>query len=270
MTISAANLQFRLSGGASNTNPMLALGGAMSTVAGGIMGSQNTSALTNINGVSLSFCGGMTVGSNNTIRHGYSGGVHTLELMDATDGIYGPAVDVTAGGTFFLAGANRGSIAVTVSPGSMSLTNQTGTFTATNIKNNLFDDVAKLDALNGAIDYRCIYLYNTDTTESFLQVSVYGYASDGNPAAAGDKFWVGADPAGLGNGSSVGVATTIANENAAPAGVTFSSPILASPLILGAIGPLECRAIWLRRNVPAALFAVTPDDYVAFGLKLIY
>lgn len=265
--INASNLQLRLSGGASNSNPMLSLGGAMSST---VMSSQNASALSVIAGVSISFCGGMTIAQNNAIRHIVNAGVHTLELQDYTDGIYGPAVDVTAGGTFFLAGANRGSVAVVVSPGSLAAVNQVGYFTATNIKNNIFDDVAKIDALNGAVDYRCIYLYNSHATEAFLQVSIYGYGAAGNPAAAGDLFWVGADPAGAGNGLSTGLATTIATELAVPTGVTFSSPVLASPLVLGAIQPQEARAIWLRRNVPAALYAVTPDDYVAFGLKLIY
>lgn len=265
--INAANLQFRLSGGAGNASPAASLGGAMSST---VMTSQNTSALSNITGVTFSFCGGMTIGQLNSIRHVFSASVHTLELMDYLDGSYGPAVDVTAGGTFFLAGANRGSVALVVSPGSLPLTNQVGTFTATNIKNNLWDDVAKIDALNGAIDYRCIYLYNNHPTEAFLQVSVYGYGESGNPASAGDAFYCGADPAGAGNGLSTGLATTIATETNIPSGVVFSSPILASPLVLGAIQPLEARAIWFRRNVPTALYAVTPDDYVAFGLKLIY
>lgn len=265
--INASNLQFRLSGGAGNSNVNLSLGGAMSST---LMASQNASALGTITGVTINFAGGLSVGLNNTLRHTYSGGIHTLELMDAQDGVYGPAVDVSAGGAFFLSGQNRGSLAVTVAQGSLPVTSQTNNFTVTNIKNNLFDDVLKADALNGAIDYRCIYLYNNHPTEAFLQVGVYGYGASGNPAAAGDLFYVGADPAGAGNGTSTGVAATIANEATAPAGVTFSSPILASPLILGPLNAGEARAIWLRRNVPAVLFAATPDDYVAFGCKLIF
>lgn len=266
--INAANLQFRLSGGAGNSNPNLSLGGAMSS---SVMTSQNASALSSIPGVTINFAGGISVGVNNYVRHSYANNVHTLELQDGLDGVYGPGVDVSAGGTFFLSGQNRGSLAVTVAPGNLPTSaSVVNPFTVTNIKNNLFDDVLKVDALNGAVDYRCVYLYNTHPTEAFLQVGVYGYGSSGNPAAAGDLFYVGADPAGAGNGSSTGVAATIANENAAPAGVTFSSPIITAPLILGAIQPGEARALWLRRNVPAALYAVTPDDYVAFGLKLIF
>lgn len=265
--INAANLQFRLSGGVGNSNAMLALGGQKSST---VMQSQNASVLSLITGVVIGFAGGMSVGLNNFIRHTYTGGLHYLAIQDALDGVFGPDVDVSAGGTFYLSGQNRGSIAVTVAQGSLPGTSQTEVFTVTNIKNNLFDDVLKVDALNGAIDYRCLYLHNNHPTDAFLQVGVYGYGSSGNPAAAGDLFYVGVDPAGAGNGTTTGVATTIANENAAPAGVTFSSPILAAPLNVGAILAGESRAIWLRRNVPAALYAVTPDDYVAFGLKLIF
>lgn len=267
MALNASNLQFRLSGGSGNSSPNLSLGGAMSST---VMNSQNTAIVSALAGVSISFSGGMTIGQNNTIKHTYDLGVHLLSLMDYTDATYGPAVDVSEGGTFFLSGTNRGSVAVSVAVGSLPVITAYGTFTATNIKNNLYDDVAKLDALNGAVDYRCLYLYNNHPSDSFLQVSVYGYGASGNPAAAGDLFWVGADPAGVGNGSSTGLATSVATELLVPAGVTFSSPQIGSPLVLGAIGPLEARAIWLRRNVPASLFAVTPDDYVAFGLKLIY
>lgn len=265
--LNASNLQFRLSGGSGNSSPNLSLGGAMSST---VMGSQNASFTTALAGVSISFSGGMTVGATNVIKHEYANSVHTLALMDATDGTYGVAVDVTAGGTFFLAGSSHGSVAVSVAQGSLPITTALGNFVATNIKNNLFDDVAKIDALNGTVDYRCLYLFNNHATESFLQVSVYGYGASGNPAAAGDLFWCGADPAGVGDGSSTGVATSIGTELLVPAGVAFSSPTIGSPLVLGSIGPQEARAIWLRRNVPAALFAVTPDDYVAFGLKLIY
>ena len=37
MAIAASDIKIRLSGGASNTNPNLALGGAMSTASGGII-----------------------------------------------------------------------------------------------------------------------------------------------------------------------------------------------------------------------------------------
>lgn len=267
MTINAANLQIRLSGGAGNANPMLALGGAMSATS---MSSQTPSVLISVTGVTITFAGGLSVGQNNQIRHIKSGAVHTLELKDYLDGTFGPAVDVSAGGVFFLTGSNHGAIAVNVAQGSLPATSQTENFTVTNVKNNLFDDILKLDALNGTIDYRCVYLYNNHPTEAFLSVGVYGYGATGNPATAGDKLWVGADPAGAGNGSTTGVATSIPDEWTAPTGVTFSSPEITSVLALGAIQPLEARAIWLRRNVPASLFAVTPDDVAVFGLRLIF
>lgn len=266
MTINAANLVFRLSGGAGNSNVHASLGGVMSST---VMQSQQVPVLS-MAGAQLVYSGGLTVGAANTIRHTYTGSVHYLELKDAQDSSYGPAVAIPSTGLYYLSGADRGSIAINCTPGSMSTTTVTETFNVTNVKNNLFDDVLKPDALAGATDYRCIYLYNTHATESFLQVGVYGFGASGNPAIAGDLFYVGEDAAGLGNGSTTGVATVIANEAAVPSGVTFSSPLIGSPLLLGAIGPQQCKAVWLKRVVPPALYALTPDDYVSFGLKLIF
>lgn len=266
MGINASNVTFRLSGGAGNSNVNASLGGVMSST---LMQSQSTPVLTT-SGLQLTYAGGMSVGVNNTFRHTYVTGVHYLEYKDYLDGSYGPPVVLDANGTFYLAGASHGVAVVNVVLASLPVTTVTENFQVTNIKNNLFDDVAKADALSGMNDYRCIYIHNSHATEDLLQVGIYGYGSSGNPAAAGDKFYVGADPAGLGNGSTTGVATTISPETAVPSGVTFSSPEVGSPLLLGSIGPLQSRAIWLKRAVPAALYAVTPDDFVYFGLKVIF
>lgn len=267
MAINASNLVFRLSGGAGNSNVAASLGGVMSSA---LMQSQQAPILTTP-GVQMTYAGGLSIGASHSLRHTVVSTAHYLELKDAVDGTYGPATLIDANGTFYLAGANRGSVAVNCTLASLPAGTVVEAFTVSNIKNNLFDDVLKADALAGMTDYRCIYLYNTHATESFLQVGVYGYGADGNPATAGDKFWIGADAAGLGNGTTTGVAVgPIASEAAVPAGVVFSSPIVGTPLMLGAIGPLQGRAIWLKRTVPPALFAITPDDYVAFGLKLIF
>lgn len=266
MTINASHVTFRLSGGAGNANVNASLGGVKSST---LMNSQQCPVLTTP-GLQLIYAGGMSVGVNNTFRHTYSTGVHYLEYKDYLDGTYGPAVVLDANGTFYLAGASHGVAVVQVVFASLPVTTVTENFQVTNIKNNLFDDVAKADALSGMSDYRCIYIHNSHTTEDILQVGVYGYGSSGNPAVAGDKYWVGADPAGLGNGSTTGVAVTIANENTAPAGVTFTSPEVGTPLLLGSIGPLQSCALWIKRVVPPALYAVTPDDSVVFGLKIIY
>jgi hypothetical protein len=51
--------------------------------------------------------------------------------------------------------------------------------------------------------------------------------------------------------ASSGVAQTVANENTAPAGVTFASPSSSgSGISLGEIAIGKCRALWIRRIVP--------------------
>lgn len=270
--ITAANLQFRLSGGIANANPSLSLGGEMSDT---VMASQTVAPPVAITGVTFTYAGGLGIGgADNALRHTVTGGQHTLALAGPGDMTFGTPVDVTAGGEFFLSGVSRGSVGVWVTPANLPATSQDENIIATNIKNNLFDDVTKLDALNGMSDYRCIYLYNNHPTDSFLQVEIYGNGPNGNIAAAGDRFYVGACTgpeisSGSGrNGDRV--AGTIATENDAPAGIVFSSPYSPYNLNLGVIRPLEARAIWLRRDVPAQMYATTPDDYVSFGLKLIF
>lgn len=266
MTINASNLVFRLSGGAANTTPDLSLGGAVSST---VMQAQQATAI-NMAGVGIAYSGGLTPGSTHSIRHTIVSGTHYFELKDGTDVSYGPAVAVGESGTIYLAGQNRGAVGLTITFGALGSVAQTEQFSVTNVKNNLFDDVTKTDALNGKVEYRCIYLYNNHPTESFLQVALFGYGQAGNPAAAGDKFWVAADIAGEGNGSTSGVASPIATEVDVPVGAVFSSPVLATPLVLGSIGPQKARAVWLRRDVPPLLFAATPDDYASFGVKVIY
>jgi hypothetical protein len=65
----------------------------------------------------------------------------------------------------------------------------------------------------------------------------------------GVNIAIGLDPAGVGNGSTTGVATTVANENTAPAGVTFSTPTSkGTGLAITDLAPGTGRAIWLRRT----------------------
>ncbi len=70
------------------------------------------------------------------------------------------------------------------------------------------------------------------------------------------------DPAGVGDGVNSGVATTIADEGEAPAGVTFSHPTdYESGLVIGDLGPGQCQAIWIRRTVNAGAAATASNSF---------
>lgn len=113
----------------------------------------------------------------------------------------------------------------------------------------LFDDVTAAEATAGDIEYRCLYIFNRNETDSLTSTVVW---IEDQTSAAGSSLDIGLDPAGVGDGVATGVATTIANESAAPAGVVFSAPATSGTgLSIGTLGPGEGIAIWLRRTVTA-------------------
>lgn len=127
-----------------------------------------------------------------------------------------------------------------------------------NIDNNLFDDVTGDESASGDVEYRCIYIKNTHTTITLQNAVVY--ISQETPGD--DIIDIGLDPAGVGDGSTTGVATTIPDESTAPTGVTFSHPTTkATGLSIGDLAPGQCIAIWIKRTVPAGAAAKAGNSF---------
>lgn len=127
------------------------------------------------------------------------------------------------------------------------------------ILNNLFDNVSDSEALAGDVEYRCVYVHNSNGSSALTDAKAY---ITSNTPSADTTIAIGVDPAGVGNGSSTGVATTAANENTAPAGVTFSTPTTdAAALALGTLGAGQSAALWIRRTVTAGAMPVSSDPF---------
>lgn len=102
-------------------------------------------------------------------------------------------------------------------------------------------------SLIGETSYRCLYLKNTNVTDTAADVRIW--LKQDTPG--GDYLQFGLDPAGKGNGSTTGVATTIADEYGVPAGVTFAAPTTwATGLQVGSLLPGQVQALWIKRVVP--------------------
>ena len=126
-----------------------------------------------------------------------------------------------------------------------------------NVVNNLFDNVTGGEATSGDVEYRCFYFANTHLTDTLDAVKVW---LGSNTPAAGTDAAIGLDPAGIGDGSATGVATTIATETDAPAGVTFSAAANeGAALTVGTLGPGAGIAVWMRRTVTAGAAAYNND-----------
>lgn len=117
----------------------------------------------------------------------------------------------------------------------------------------IFDDVSSAEATAGDIEYRCVYVKNTHATLTAL----------------GTKIWIQTQtPSGdtdvaiaLGGEGLNGTAETVANENTAPVGETFSAPSsFAGGLTIGDLAPGAYYPVWVRRTVNAAA-AVFADSF---------
>src|SRR3990170_2746083 len=125
------------------------------------------------------------------------------------------------------------------------------------VPRNLFDDVTGGEAAAGDVEYRCYYVRNNHATDTASVVRVY--ITQDTPSA-GTELDIGLDPAGVGNGTTTGVAVVIANEGATPFGVNFSHPTtFALGLDISSLGPGQAQAVWVRRTVTASA-ASAPND----------
>ncbi|KZZ75251.1 hypothetical protein A3765_10535 [Oleiphilus sp. HI0130] len=117
---------------------------------------------------------------------------------------------------------------------------------------NLFDVVSSAEASAGDTEYRCIYVENTNGTDSLT--SAVAYISSNTPSADTTI------DIGLGTSAIDGTEQTVANESTAPAGVTFSAPAtLGAGLAIGDLTAGQHKAIWIRRTVNAAAAAYNND-----------
>lgn len=252
-----ADLEIRLSGGAGNADPNASLGGVMSSER---VLSQSSSALANITGVVIDYACGNALG-NGALAFTFS---TKLLKWTPNGGTIGAGVDITASGRYVITDSTGNQqLMITVTAGSLPGSDQSDTVAIANIANETFDNITKQESLDGDNEYRCCYLKNTHATETAVNVTIWR-ETDTNGV---DTLNLGADPAGVGDGSATGVATTIANEGTAPTGVTFTAPTTRETgIVLGTLAPGQCAAFWEIRNVPASTTVSTPDDLSQIGI----
>lgn len=108
----------------------------------------------------------------------------------------------------------------------------------------LFDLVGSAEAVAGDAEYRCVYLHNANASSQM------------EPA----KVWISANTPLVGTSIEIGVGTaavngteqTVADENTAPAGVSFSAAANeGAALSLGNIPAGQHKALWIKRIVSA-------------------
>lgn len=129
--------------------------------------------------------------------------------------------------------------------------------------NNLFDDVSGAENAASDVEYRCIFVLNDHATLPLQGTKVWIQSEVAN----GASIAIGLDPAGnVARNSGSAQAAEIANEGAAPAGVSFSSPTSeGAGLSIGDLDADDVRAIWIRRT--AANNAALNNDGATLRVK---
>lgn len=113
--------------------------------------------------------------------------------------------------------------------------------------NDLFDDISGAENAASTVDYRCIFIHNSNASNAYENAVIYLSAE----VSGGASIAIAIDnTAASAIGSSSAQADQIANETTAPTGAgAFSSPTtVGAGLSLGTIGAGQCRAVWVRRT----------------------
>lgn len=120
---------------------------------------------------------------------------------------------------------------------------------------NLFQNVTGAQSLAGFIDYRGIFAFNDNGATLDL---------------IGTRQWIEAQPTATGDATAIALADEglnadierLANEETAPAVVTFSAPAnYAAGLVYGDIPDGEFYGLWVRRTIDPGTAAYTDDTF---------
>jgi hypothetical protein len=248
--INLAYLEFRLSGGASNADPDASLGGVMSSTA---IRSASATGLSNISGLTILDAPGSASG-NGTLAWDITGG--TLTWTPA-GGSSGDPIVIAEDGRYAIPGS-EGHLYVEAVYSSLPAQSESDTIAVTPIANALWDNIGKAEAFAGDVEYRCAYITNVHPTDPFIGAKLF----IGSQPTGADTLALALDLAGIGDGSSTGVADTVADENTAPdPSLTFAAPAtLGTALTVGQLAAGDAIAFWQQRTVPANTLTSTPED----------
>lgn len=129
-----------------------------------------------------------------------------------------------------------------------------GAKSANQAGSNLFDDVPSAESSPGDVEYRCVYLHNNHGSLTLQNSVVWISVNTPSPDSSIDI--------GLGAAAINATETAVANENTAPAGVTFSAPAnKGAGLAVGNIPAGQHKALWIRRTINAGAAAYNNDGY---------
>lgn len=254
-------LEYWLSGGAGNTDPAAALGGAISTAQQ--TGLQNIAPGTTLSGNQVALLGAWFRGeaSNAFVRKvtntdpelrlrgpglGASNTTASYAVLNFASGVHAGELRQEDGSGF-----KHNALYVSADFSALPADEDGAPFVVTTPDHELFNAVAAVSYPAGFVRYRCYYIKNT-TGSSITGATASWYAQ----VSVSSGMAVGFDPAGVN-----GVAVTIANEFAVPAGVVFASSAAMPVLPTGSF-----IALWVRQTINAGFSASAAREVGGIGL----
>ena len=171
---------------------------------------------------------------------------------------------ITSGEILFKYSVSAAAGNTTASAASTSLGDQISTTAwAGSVANDLFDDISGAENAASTVDYRCIFVHNSNASNTLENAVVYLSAE----TAGGASIAIATDDiasSAIGSGSAQ--AAAIGAETTAPSGTSaFSSPTtLGTGLSLGNIAAGSCKAFWIRRT--ASNSAALSNDGVTIAV----
>jgi hypothetical protein len=122
---------------------------------------------------------------------------------------------------------------------------------------SILDNVLSSEGTAGDIEYRCVYLHNNHGTLTALSGKVWVQA---NTPSADTTIDIG-----LGTSAVNATEQTVADENTAPSGVSFSAPAnFAAGISVADIPAGQHKALWVRRTVTAGAAAASDSFTLRF------
>lgn len=261
MAINIGDIQFVYSGGSTNSDQMLSLGGAISTDAQRRVRSQEATQPTQITGVTIvdafsNPLGDGTLSFNST----------TKELLWRAQGsatFYG--VVLAADGLHTI-GSASGYLLVSVTFAALPTASRQETITISSAVNKTFDNVSALESMNGATEYRCFYVINTAQSGTAYDVRVW---IKSQPVSGADQLSLALDPAAV-MGQALGPLVNETDSSNILGGLTFSAPSSqATGLQLGNLVAGQYRAFWVKRHVPVGTTAQTVNNRSSLGISVL-
>jgi hypothetical protein len=132
----------------------------------------------------------------------------------------------------------------------------TGGEITSGVLNNVWANIDATQAAAGSVKYRCIYVRNTNLADTWTLPKIW---ISSLTTSTDDEVDIA-----LGSSAINGTETSVANENTAPSGPTFSRPVSkATGLTLGStLTAGQHKAVWIRRTLLSGAQQISNNFYI--------